>query len=87
MDSDAIPPPDLVVMAQQIQALTANVRELMKLNEDLKHKASPEGMNLSQSRCNCNDNSLIITNVIFPSHSPSFNICITSTTLNSLLSI
>ena len=43
-------------MAQQIQALTTNVRELMKLNEDLKHKASPEGMNLSQSWRNCNDN-------------------------------
>ena len=56
MDSDAIPPLDLVVMAQQIQALTTNVRELMKLNEDLKHKASPEGTNMSQSWRNCNDN-------------------------------
>ena len=27
---------DLVVMAQQIQALTANVQELIKQNEDLK---------------------------------------------------
>ena len=76
-----------MVKAQQIQALTANVQELMKQNEDLKRKARPKGTSMSQSRCNCNDNSLIITNVIFPSHTPSFNICITSTTLNSLLSI
>ena len=56
MDSDAIPPLDLVVMAQQIQALTANVRELMKPNEDLKCKVSLEGTSLSQSWCNHNDN-------------------------------
>ena len=56
MDSDTIPPPDPIVMAQQIQALTANVRELMKPNEDLKWKASLEGMSLSQSWCNRNDN-------------------------------
>ena len=56
MDSDAIPPLDLVVMAQQIQALTTNVRELMKPNEDLKCKVSLEGTSLSQSWCNHNDN-------------------------------
>ena len=36
MDSTTIVPPDLVVMAQQIQALMTNVPELMKQNEDLK---------------------------------------------------
>ena len=36
MDSTTIVPLDLVVMAQQIQALTTNVQELMKQNEDLK---------------------------------------------------
>ena len=43
-------------MAQQIQALIANVRELMKPNEDLKCKVSLEGTSLSQSWCNHNDN-------------------------------
>ena len=47
---------DLVVMAQQIQALIANVQELKKQNEDLKQKVRPEGTNKSQSRCNRNDN-------------------------------
>nr|POE53920.1 polygalacturonase inhibitor [Quercus suber] len=43
MDSNTIAPLDPVVMAQQIQALTANVQELMKQNEDLKWKARPKG--------------------------------------------
>ncbi|XP_023918302.1 uncharacterized protein LOC112029850 [Quercus suber] len=37
MDSTTIAPSDQVAMAQQIQALTANVQELMKQNEDLKN--------------------------------------------------
>ena len=45
---------DPVVMAQQIQALIANVQELKKQNEDLKQKVRPEGTNKSQSRCNHN---------------------------------
>ena len=73
-------------MAQQIQALTTNVQKLMKQNEDLKRKARPKGTSMSQSRHNRNDNYLIITNVLFPSHTPSFNIYITGTTLSSLLS-
>ena len=32
------------------------MQELMKQNEDLKRKVSPEGTSTSQSRCNCNDN-------------------------------
>ena len=56
MDSTTTAPPDLVVMAQQIQALTANVQELMKQNEDLKRKVHPEGTSTSQSRRNHNDN-------------------------------
>jgi len=47
MDSAPTPPPDLVVMAQQIQALTTNVQELMKQNEELKHRAHLEGSNAS----------------------------------------
>ena len=47
---------DLVVMAQQIQALIANVQELKKQNEDLKQRVRPEGTNTSQSRRNHNDN-------------------------------
>ena len=39
--------PDLVVMAQQIQVLTANVQELMKQNEDLRRRTHPEGSNTS----------------------------------------
>ena len=33
MDTTPAPPLDTVVMAQQIQALTTNVQELMKQNE------------------------------------------------------
>ena len=47
MDSNIITPLDPVVMAQQIQALTANVQELMKQNEDLKRKACLEGTRMS----------------------------------------
>ena len=50
MDSTVTAPPDPVVMAQQIQALTANVQELMKQNEDLKRRACPEGSNTSFQR-------------------------------------
>ena len=56
MDSTSTPPPNLVVMAQQIQALTANVQDLMKQNEELKQKAHPRTPTMSQSRCNHNDN-------------------------------
>ena len=56
MDSTTTAPPDLVVIAQQIQALTANVQELMKQNEDLKRKAHPKGTSLSQSWRNHNNN-------------------------------
>ena len=38
---------DPVVMAQQIQALIANVQELKKQNEDLKQKVRLEGTNKS----------------------------------------
>ena len=47
MDSTPAPTSDPVVMAQQIQALTANVQELMKQNEELKLRACPEGRNAS----------------------------------------
>ena len=47
MDSVPAPPLDLVVMAQQIQALAINVQELMKLNKELKHRADPKGSNAS----------------------------------------
>ena len=47
MDFTPTPPPDPVVMAQQIQALTANVQELMKQNEELKRQAHPKGSNTS----------------------------------------
>ena len=47
MDSTPAPPPDPMVMAQQIQALTANVQELMKQNEELKCRARLEGSNAS----------------------------------------
>ena len=56
MDSTTTALLDPVVMAQQIQALTANVQELMKQNEDLKQRMRPEGTNTSQSRHNRNDN-------------------------------
>ena len=36
MDNKAAAPPDPVVMAQQIQALTADVQELIRQNEELK---------------------------------------------------
>ena len=39
--------PDLAVMAQQIQVLTANVQELMKQNEDLRRRTHPEDSNTS----------------------------------------
>ena len=45
-----------MVMAQQIQALIANVQELMKQNEYLKRKVCPKDTNMSQSWCNHNDN-------------------------------
>ena len=56
MDSTTTAPSNPVVMAQQIQALIANVQELMKQNEDLKWKVHLEGTSTSQSRHNCNDN-------------------------------
>ena len=56
MDSTTTALSDSVVMAQQIQALTANVQELMKQNEDLKRQVRPKDINMSQSQCNCNDN-------------------------------
>ena len=56
MDSASTTPLDPVVMAQQIQALTANVQELIKQNKELKRKARLETLTMSQSRRNCNDN-------------------------------
>ena len=56
MDSASTTPLDLVVMAQRIQALTANVQELMKQSEELKRKVRPGTMTMSQSRHNRNDN-------------------------------
>ena len=47
MDSTTTAPLDPVVMAQQIQSLTANVQELMKQNEDLKRKVRPKGTSMS----------------------------------------
>ena len=47
MDSTTTAPPKLVVMAQQIQALTTNVQELKKQNEDLKQSVRLEGPNTS----------------------------------------
>ena len=38
---------DPMVIAQQIQALTANVQGLMKQNENLKQWMGPEGTNTS----------------------------------------
>ena len=38
---------DPMVIAQQIQALTANVQGLMKQNENLKQWVGPEGTNTS----------------------------------------
>ncbi|XP_050263939.1 uncharacterized protein LOC126708176 [Quercus robur] len=56
MDSTTTTSPDLLVLALQIQALTANVQELKKQNEDLKRRMSPEGTYTTQSQRNCNDN-------------------------------
>ena len=56
MDSTTTAPPNPVVMAQQIQALTANVQELKKQNEDLKQRVHSKGTNTSQSWRNRNDN-------------------------------
>ncbi|KAF3952963.1 hypothetical protein CMV_021545 [Castanea mollissima] len=56
MDSTITAPLDPVVMAQQIQALIANVQELMKQNEDLKRKVRLEGTSTSHSWRNRNDN-------------------------------
>ena len=50
MDSTLAPPLDPVVMAQQIQALIANVQELMNQNEELKCQARPKGSNASHHR-------------------------------------
>ena len=50
MDNKAAAPPDPVVMAQQIQALTADVQELIRQNEELKRWARPEGSNTSHHR-------------------------------------
>ena len=47
MDNEEAMPPDPMVMAQQIQALIANVQELMRQNEELKWRAPPEGSNTS----------------------------------------
>ena len=47
---------DPTVMAQQIQALTANVKELMKQNEELKWRARLGTLTMSQSWRNRNDN-------------------------------
>ncbi|XP_075636736.1 uncharacterized protein LOC142608972 [Castanea sativa] len=44
MDSTMTAPPDPVGMAQQIQALIANVQELMKQNEDLRRHAHPKDL-------------------------------------------
>ena len=43
MDFTTTMPPNLVVMAQQIQALIANVQELKKHNEDLKQRVHSKG--------------------------------------------
>nr|XP_023882027.1 uncharacterized protein LOC111994388 [Quercus suber] len=50
MDGEAVTHFDPVVMAQQIQALTANVQELIKHNDELKRRARPEGSNTSLHR-------------------------------------
>ena len=55
MDSTTTASPDPVV-AQQIQALTTNVQELKKQNEDLKRRVHSKGTNTSQSWRNRNDN-------------------------------
>ena len=50
MDNEATVTPNPVVMAQQVQALTANVQELIRKNEELKRRARPEGSNTSHHR-------------------------------------
>nr|POE55521.1 hypothetical protein CFP56_65375 [Quercus suber] len=50
MDNEAAMPLDPMVMAQQIQALTANVQELMRQNEELKRQAHLKGSNTSHHR-------------------------------------
>ena len=52
MESVTTTPPVPVVMAQQIRALTVNVQELMKQNEELKRRARPKGNNTSLQRHN-----------------------------------
>ena len=47
MDSTTTVSPNPVVMAQQIQALTANVQELKKQNEDLKWRVRSKGTKTS----------------------------------------
>ena len=56
MDSTITAPSNPVAMVQNIQALTVDVQELKKQNEDLKQRVRPEGTNTSQSRRNHNDN-------------------------------
>nr|POE97205.1 hypothetical protein CFP56_58871 [Quercus suber] len=57
MDTSTLSPPiDPAVMALQIQALTANVQELMEQNEELKRRAHLRSPTMSQSRRNHNDN-------------------------------
>ena len=47
MDSTTTTSPNPVVMAQKIQALTVDVQELKKQNEDLKQRVRPMGTNTS----------------------------------------
>ena len=50
MENIATMPPNPMVMAQQIQGLTANVQELMRQNEEVKQRARPEDSNTSHHR-------------------------------------
>ena len=50
MENIATMPPNPMVMAQQIQGLTANVQELMRQNKELKQRARPEDSNTSHHR-------------------------------------
>ena len=56
MDSTTTELPDSMVMAQQIQALTANVLELKKKKWRLEAESASKGTNTSQSQHNHNDN-------------------------------
>ena len=47
MDNEMAGPPDPMVMAQQIQALTTNLQKLMRQNEELKQQAHLKGSNTS----------------------------------------